>query len=138
MAPLITNDAVAFGILMLVLMVVFVTSASDKSPWKGFYRYVPAILLCYFIPALLNYPFGIISPHWFNADLLPFLADKGLDTEALGLNSMSYDMVKTTLEENGITAAEYSAYEGHSQLYFVASRYLLPASLILLCLSIDF
>lgn len=138
MAPLITNDAVAFGILMLVLMVVFVTSASDKSPWKGFYRYVPAILLCYFIPALLNYPFGIISPHWFNADLLPFLADKGLDTEALGLKSMSYDMVKTTLEENGITAAEYSAYEGHSQLYFVASRYLLPASLILLCLSIDF
>lgn len=138
MAPLITNDAVAFGILMLVLMVVFVTSASDKSPWKGFYRYVPAILLCYFIPALLNYPFGIISPHWFNADLLPFLADKGLDTEALGLNSMSYDRVKTTLEENGITAAEYSAYEGHSQLYFVASRYLLPASLILLCLSIDF
>ena len=138
MAPLITNDAVAFGILMLVLMVVFVTSASDKSPWKGFYRYVPAILLCYFIPALLNYPFGIIAPHWFNADLLPFLADKGLDTEALGLNSMSYDMVKTTLEENGITAAEYAAYEGHSQLYFVASRYLLPASLILLCLSIDF
>lgn len=138
MAPLITNDAVAFGILMLVLMAVFVTSSSDKSPWKGFYRYIPAILLCYFLPALLNYPLGIISPHWFDESLFEFLTTKGLDAEAMGLNSMSYDMVKTALIENGITEAEYSAYEGHSQLYFVASRYLLPASLILLCLSIDF
>lgn len=138
MAPLITNDAIAFGILMLVLMAVFVTASSEKSPWKGFYRYVPAILLCYFIPALLNYPFGIIAPHWFNADLYSFLAEKGLDGNEMGLGSMSYDMVKTTLEANGITSDEYAAFEGHSSLYFVASRYLLPASLILLCLSIDF
>ena len=138
MTPLITNDAVAFGILMLVLMLVFVTASSDKSPWKGFYRYVPAILLCYFIPALLNYPLGVITPHWFDEGLFTLLQSKGLDGEALGLSSMSYDMIKTTLEDNGITSAEYAAYEGHSQLYFVASRYLLPASLILLCLSIDF
>lgn len=138
MAPLITNDAVAFGILMLVLAVIFVTASSDKSPWKGFYRYVPALLLCYFIPALLNYPFGIIAPEWFNDGLFEFLETKGLDGEVLGLNSMSFETIKTTLEANGITAEEYSAFQGKSKLYYVASRYLLPASLILLCLSIDF
>jgi uncharacterized membrane protein len=51
---------------------------------------------------------------------------------------MSFEAICTTLEANGVMEAEYSAFQGHSQLYFVASRYLLPASLILLCLSIDF
>jgi uncharacterized membrane protein len=138
MTPLFTNDAVAFGILMLVLALVFVTSSSDKMPWKGFYRFVPPILLCYFIPALLNYPFGIIAPHWFTEDLFPFLITKGLNPEALGLSSMSFDAITTVLKNNGITETEYAAFTGHSSLYFVASRYLLPASLILLCLSIDF
>lgn len=138
MTPLFTNDAVAFGILMLVLAAVFVSSSSDKSYLKGFYRYVPPILLCYFIPALLNYPFGIISPEWFNEDLFTFLETKGLDANALGLSSMSFDGICTTLKANGITEEEYAAFTGQSQLYFVASRYLLPASLILLCLSIDF
>jgi uncharacterized membrane protein len=138
MTPLFTNDAVAFGILMTVLAVVFVTSSSDKMPWKGFYRYVPPILLCYFIPALLNYPFGIISPEWFNDSLFTFLETKGLDADALGLSSMSFDAICTTLKANGITENEYSAFTDKSKLYFVASRYLLPASLILLCLSIDF
>ncbi len=138
MTPLFTNDAVAFGILMLVLAIVFVTSSSDKMPWKGFYRFVPPILLCYFIPALLNYPLGIIAPAWYTDDLFPFLIEKGLNPEQLGLSSMSFDAITTVLNENGITEAEYSAFTGHSSLYFVASRYLLPASLILLCLSIDF
>jgi uncharacterized membrane protein len=138
MAPYFTNDAVAFGILMLVLAIVFVTSSSDKSYFKGFYRYIPPILLCYFIPALLNYPFGVISPHWFTDALFPFLETKGLDGNTLSLSSMSFEAICTTLEANGVTEAEYSAFQGHSQLYFVASRYLLPASLILLCLSIDF
>jgi len=39
--------------------------------------------------------------------------------------------------ENGSDTTDFSSYERHSQLYFMASRYLLPASLILLCLSID-
>lgn len=138
MAPIFTNDAIAFGILMTVLAIVFVTSSSDRMPWKGFYRFVPPILLCYFIPALLNYPFGIIAPHWFNDSLFPFLAERGLDGNALGLDAMSFDAICTTLKENGVTEEEYSAFTGHSQLYFMASRYLLPASLILLCLSIDF
>ncbi|MGB1104308.1 MAG: DUF819 domain-containing protein [Crocinitomicaceae bacterium] len=85
--PWITNDATVFGILMIVLFIVFRTASSANPGLKKFYRIVPALLLCYFIPA--------------------------------GLNSA------------GIISSE------ESNLYFIASRYLLPGSLVLLCLSID-
>ena len=85
--PLIKNDAIVFGILMGILSFVFVTSNSNHPHWKKFYQYFPALLLCYFIPSVLN-SLGIIS---------------GKD----------------------------------SNLYFVASRYLLPASLVLLTISVD-
>ncbi|HKM94412.1 MAG TPA: DUF819 family protein [Prolixibacteraceae bacterium] len=88
MSPLIKNDAVVFGLLILVLAIIFKTSSSSKPYFKKFYKYVPALLLCYFIPGLLNWPLGIISGE-------------------------------------------------ESKLYYMASRYLLPASLVLLCLSID-
>lgn len=88
MEPLFTNDAIVLGLLMLVLAGVFYTSGLESPFWKKFYRYVPALLLCYFLPAFLHWPLGLISGE-------------------------------------------------KSSLYFVASRYLLPASLILLCLSID-
>ena len=85
--PLIKNDAIVFGILMGILSFVFLTSSSNHPNWKKFYKYFPALLLCYFIPSVLN-SLGIIS---------------GKD----------------------------------SNLYFVASRYLLPASLVLLTISVD-
>jgi uncharacterized membrane protein len=85
--PLITNDAVVFGLLFIILAFIFATSQSKHTIWKKFYTYVPTVLLCYFLPSLLN-TFGIVS---------------GED----------------------------------SVLYFVASRYLLPASLALLTISID-
>jgi len=85
---LITNDAVVLGLLCAILGAVFWTERSPHPFWRSFYRYVPALLLCYFIPALFN-SFGIIDGE-------------------------------------------------HSKLYFVSSRYLLPATLILLTLSIDF
>src|SRR5690606_11221865 len=87
-APLITDDAVVFGILMTILAVVFTTSASKNPFWVKFYKFIPSLLLCYFIPGLLN-TFGLISGE-------------------------------------------------ESALYTVASRYLLPASLVLFTLSIDF
>ncbi|GAB4107715.1 DUF819 family protein [Echinicola sediminis] len=87
-SPLITNDAVVLGLLMGILALVFATSGSHKTFWKKFYGVVPSVLLCYFLPSILN-TLGIIS---------------------------------------GET----------SNLYQVASRYLLPASLVLLTLSIDF
>ncbi len=83
--PLITNDAVVLGLLISVLALVFATER--MAFFRPFYRYVPALLLCYFVPSLLN-TFGLISGEV-------------------------------------------------SQLYPVASRYLLPASLVLLTLSID-
>ncbi|MEN8927427.1 MAG: DUF819 family protein [Flavobacteriales bacterium] len=85
--PFIKNDAVVLGLLLLLLALVFKTEGSSNPALKRFYRVVPALLLCYFLPAFLN-TFGIVS------------ADE-------------------------------------SKLYFVASRYLLPASLVLLCLNID-
>ena len=84
---MISNDAVVFGILMVVLGFVFYTSSLRSSFWKKFYTFFPVILLCYFIPSLLNTT-GIVSPE-------------------------------------------------KSNLYFVASRYLLPTSLVLLTLSVD-
>lgn len=85
--PLFTNDASVLGILVIVLAFIFYTSSSSNPIWKKFYTYVPALLLCYFLPSILN-SMGVISG-----------------------------------EESG--------------LYFMASRYLLPASLVLLTLSID-
>lgn len=82
---LIGNDAVVLGLLVSTLALVFYTSSLPR--FQKFYRVIPSLLLCYFLPAAFN-SLGII------------------DGEA-------------------------------SNLYFVASRYLLPASLILLCLSID-
>ncbi len=87
MEPLLTNDAVVLGLLIAILAFVFYTSGSSNPRWQKFYKYVPSLLLCYFIPSIFNSA-GIISGE-------------------------------------------------ESNLYFVASRYLLPASLVLLTLSID-
>ena len=84
---LITNDAVVLGILMGILGLVFWTSESNIVFFKKLYTFIPPILLCYFLPGLLN-SMGIIS---------------------------------------GTT----------SGLYTMASRYLLPASLVLFTLSLD-
>ncbi len=85
--PLLTNDAVVFGLLALCLGFIFYTSSIQTGFWKKFYSVVPAVLMCYLLPSILSST-GIISD-------------------------------KT------------------SNLYFMASRYLLPAALVLLTLSID-
>ena len=85
--PIFKNDAIVLGILMGILGFVFITSSSKHPFWKKFYKYIPGLLLCYFIPSIFN-SLGIISG-------------------------------------------------ASSNLYFVASRYLLPTSLVLLTISID-
>jgi uncharacterized membrane protein len=55
------NDAVTFGLIMLVLAAIFTTSHSTHPFWKKLYRFVPPILLCYFIPALMYWPLGLIN-----------------------------------------------------------------------------
>lgn len=84
---MIRNDAVVLGLLAATLGAIFWTTCSTRPFWQRFYRYVPALVLCYFMPALYN-TFGLIDGE-------------------------------------------------HSDLYFIASRYLLPATLVLLTLAID-
>ena len=134
MEPLFTNDAVIFGLLFIVLALIFYTEKLKTPFWKKFYRYVPALLLCYFIPALLNWPLGLISPHWYGDGITDIASNYSVVLE----QGMSFDQVTNTLDAAGVPAEEYASAQGHSQLYFVASRYLLPASLILFCVGIDF
>ena len=84
---LVTNDAVAFGLLALILGFVFWASGLKNGAVQKFFGIITPLLLCYFMPSLLT-TFGVIDPE-------------------------------------------------ESQLYFVASRYLLPAALVLLTLSAD-
>lgn len=84
---LITNDAVVLGLLMSILGFVFWSSQSEIVFFKKIYKVIPPILLCYFLPGLLN-SLGVISG-------------------------------------------------SSSSLYTIASRYLLPASLVLFTISLD-
>ncbi len=86
-SALVTSEGVTLGILALSLGFVFYTSNLKTGAWSKFYKYVPALLMCYLIPSIFN-SFGVISGE-------------------------------------------------HSQIYYVVSRFLLPASLVLLTLSID-
>jgi len=133
MEPIFTNDAVVLGLLMTVLAAVFYTSHLDSPGWKKFYTFVPALLLCYFIPALLHWPLNLIAAHWYDPKLFAHLAELGLSLPEEG---MSFSEIQQWIKDEKIPGTK--GFEGHSQLYFVASRYLLPASLILLCISIDF
>lgn len=85
---MIQNDAVILGLLVVMLGLVFRTAQSRHPLLRRFYRVFPPLLLCYFLPSLLN----------------------------------TFDLVDAST----------------SQLYFVASRFLLPASLVLLTVSVDF
>jgi len=59
-APLIQNDAVVFGLLMATLGFVFWGTSRPGGFWKKFYRIIPSLLMCYFLPSLFS-TLGIIS-----------------------------------------------------------------------------
>lgn len=63
--PLITNTAVIVGILMSILGIVFYTSSLTNKYIKGFYSVIPPLLLCYFLPGILN------SIHVFDGENSP-------------------------------------------------------------------
>lgn len=133
-SPVFTNDAITLGILLIVLALIFHTEHLKTPFWKKFYTYVPGLLLAYFIPALLNWPLGLISPHWYSDGLMDLLAQKNLTLPS----GLSYDGINDFLDASGVAASEYKPLQRHSQLYYVASRFLLPASLVFFCLGIDF
>ena len=99
-APIFTNDAIVFGILMISLGFVFYTESKTSGFWHKFYKIVPGLFMAYFIPAIFT-TLGIISPEWET-------------TNSAG------EVVKES-----------------SSLYYVSSRFLLPAALVLMTLSID-
>ena len=59
---LITNDIVGLGLIAATLALVFHLSSKSEGFWKKFSAIIPALLLCYFIPALYN-TFGILDGH---------------------------------------------------------------------------
>ena len=134
--PVFTNDAIVLGILIVILALVFVTSGSKNPRWQKFYTYVPPLLLCYFLPALLHWPLGLIAPQWYDLNKLREFLQEGV---APGLSDTAgWGEIKRALAVSSLPADALKPFIVKSQLYFVASRYLLPASLILLCISIDF
>ncbi len=66
------KDTLVFGLLAIVLGLIFYTSSLKTKFWKRFYVFVPALLLCYLIPAILN-SFGIISES--HSNLYPMAKD---------------------------------------------------------------
>ncbi|MCG8697107.1 MAG: DUF819 family protein [Bacteroidales bacterium] len=83
-----TNDAVVLGLLMLILAFVFVTSSAKNGFWKKFYTYIPALLLCYFIPSIFN-SLGIINGE---ASKLYFVSSRYLLPCCLVLLTLSIDL----------------------------------------------
>lgn len=57
---IIESQPVVLGLLALILGLVFTTEASPNPRLRRFYAVVPSLLLCYFIPGLLN-TFGVID-----------------------------------------------------------------------------
>ena len=47
---LISNDAIIFGILSVMLALIFYTSNIKTGFWGKFYKIVPMLLVCYFLP----------------------------------------------------------------------------------------
>ncbi len=59
--PLITDDKVVFGLLLLILAFIFYTSGLEQKTWKRIYTVIPALFLCYMIPAAFT-SLNIINP----------------------------------------------------------------------------
>lgn len=98
--PLITNDTIVFGLLMLAIAFIFYTESKTSGFWFKFYKIVPGLFMAYMLPAVFT-TLGWIAPDW----------ERITDTGAV--------------------------VQERSNLYYVASRYLLPAALVLMTLSID-
>lgn len=58
--PFFQSDVIVSGLLLAVLGVIFWLSDREGGIWPKIFRFVPPLLLCYLIPALLN-SLGIIS-----------------------------------------------------------------------------
>ena len=51
---MITNDIVLLGLIAATLGAIFWAASGPTPGLKRFFKWVPALLLCYFIPAIYN------------------------------------------------------------------------------------
>jgi len=86
-APIISDDAVVLGLLVAIVGGIFYTR-SLGGRWTTFYTFVPALLLCYLIPSLMN-SFGLISSQ--ESNLWPVAKDYFLPL-CLVLMTLSIDL----------------------------------------------
>lgn len=86
---LIQNDIVLFGLIAGTLGLIFWLSSGPTPFWKKFFAWVPALLLCYFIPAFYN-TVGLIDGG--NNSLYNPVASRVLLPAALVLLTLSVDL----------------------------------------------
>ncbi len=131
--PLITNDAVVLALLLIILAAIFYTSNLNSKSWQKFYTYIPMLLLCYFLPSLFT-TLGVIAPKWYDSQqVIQFLVDQGYQ---ISPNS-SWKEAVAIIKSNDVPKESLEQFQHQSQLYFMASRYLLPACLVLLTMSVS-
>ncbi|OYU67020.1 MAG: hypothetical protein CFE22_05960 [Cytophagaceae bacterium BCCC1] len=85
---IITNDAVVAAILFALLIFIFQLAKSSNKLIQGFFKIFPPILLCYFLPGVLN-TFGLISGE--SSGVYPFVS-KYLLPACLLLFTLSLDV----------------------------------------------
>jgi uncharacterized membrane protein len=129
--PLFPDDTIIFGVLATTLAAIFYSSKLPS--FSKFYKIVPTLLLCYFLPSVLT-SLGVIADKWIDVtaaiEHLQGLYGNLADVETL-------KQLKEYIIANNIPETDYKQFTGSSNLYYVSSRFLLPASLIFLTLSID-
>lgn len=86
---LIQDDIVVFGLIAATLGAIFYLASGPTPFWKKFFTWVPALLLCYFVPALYN-TVGLIDG--LNSALYNPVASRILLPAALVLLTLSIDL----------------------------------------------
>ena len=85
---LITNDIVVFGLIAATLGAIFYLASGPTPFWKKFFAWVPALLLCYFVPAIYNTA-GLIDGE---GSQLYYFGSRVLLPAALVLLTLSVDL----------------------------------------------
>lgn len=129
--PFFADDTIIFGVLSVTLALIFYTSKLNS--FSKFYKVVPTLLLCYFLPSVLT-SLGLIADKWIDVNAtISHL--QGLYGNLSNVETL--DQLKDYILTNNVPESSYKQFIGGSNLYYISSRFLLPASLIFLTLSID-
>lgn len=129
--PFFADDTIIFGVLSVTLALIFYTS--KLSSFSKFYKVVPTLLLCYFLPSVLT-SLGLIADKWIDVNAtISHL--QGLYGNLSSVETL--EELKNYVINNKVPVSAYKQFIGGSNLYYISSRFLLPASLIFLTLSID-